>query len=94
MKFLNENIFAVGTVGVSALLAFFAGQATVDNLQIVAVKGINAALLLGLSAGFLKLLRGTKYDVVDEIFDQHNVAAAIFAIGYVLAIALAITVTS
>lgn len=94
MKFLNENLFAVGTVALATVLAFFAGQATIDNLQIVAVKGINAGLLLGLSAGFLKVLRGTKYDVIAEIFDQHNVAAAIFTVGYVIALALALTVTS
>lgn len=94
MKILNENLFAVSAVVVAAVSAFFAGQATIDNLQIVAVKGINVAMLLGLSAGFLKLLRGTKYDVIAEIFDQHNVAAAIFTVGHVIALALALTVIS
>ena len=91
---LNENILTISVVCASVILAFLAGQATQDSLQILSVKVTNAALLMGLSALFLKLLKGTKYDVVNEIFEQHNIAAAIFAIGYVGSLALAITVNS
>jgi len=94
MKWFNENAFTVLAVAVAAVLAFYAGQFTKDNLQIIAVKGINVAILLGTSLGFMKALKGTKYDVVSEIFDQGNVAASIFTVGFVVAIALALTVVS
>lgn len=94
MKWFNENLFAVLSIATAAVLAFFAGQITHDNLQIVAVKGINVAILLGTSLGFMNALRGTKYDVVSEIFDQNNIAAAIFTVGFVMAIAMSLTVVS
>lgn len=94
MKWLNENFFALFVTGAAATLGYFASQLTQDNIQITAIKVINAALLLLLSAGFIKLLRGTKYDVVKEIFEQNNIAAAIFTAGFVNALAIAITVVS
>lgn len=94
MKWFNENFFAVFVTGAAATLGYFASQLTQDNLQITSVKVINAALLLLLAAGFIKLLRGTKYDVVKEIFEQKNIAAAIFTVGFVHAFAIAITVVS
>lgn len=93
-SYLNENFFAVLMLGLAGTLGYFASQLTKDNLQITAVKVINAALLLGISAGFIKLLRGTKYDVIKEIFEQNNIAAAIFTVGFVNAISIAITVVS
>lgn len=94
MKWINENFFAVFITGIATTLGYFASQLTQDNLQVTAVKAINVALLLLLSAGFIKLLRGTRYDVVNEIFEQNNIAAAIFTVGFVNAFAIALTVVS
>lgn len=91
---LNQSAFAIALCAAAAVLGYFAQQLTGDNLQIVAVKVINAALIMVIPSAFIHFLRGTKYDIYEEIFVQHNIAAAIFVGLAWLSFALGVTVNS
>lgn len=91
---MNHNYFAGILTVLAVALAFFAQQLTGQNLEILAIKLVNVALLTGTSLAFIKFTKGTKFDVLKEIFEEHNISAAIYIGLFVLALALAITVNS
>lgn len=90
---MNQNHFAVVLVVLACVLGFFAESFGVA-LQVTSVKFINVAMLLGTSSALVYFTRGTKYDVLKEIFDEHNIAAALWLGLLTLAISLACTVVS
>jgi hypothetical protein len=91
---MNEKHLTIGLVALAAVLGFFAEQFTGASLQVVAVKIINAALLLGTSFALIKFTRGTQVDVIKEIFEEHNNAAALYIGSFIIALAIALTVNS
>lgn len=56
----------------------------------MALKLVYVAFLLTVVYGLLYFLRGTKYDIHAEIFDQNNLPAAVFVGSIVLALATVI----
>ena len=77
---INHNLFTVVFVILSVIATGFVVQSGADLTvaELVSTKLFNAAVPMGLFLGFVYTLRGTAYDVLEEIFDQHNIAAAIF----------------
>ena len=92
---MNHNhfafVFALVAIGISYLATGFIVN---PALEIVSIKMTNAALLLTTFFGLLKFLKGTSYDVLKEVFEEHNSSAAILLSGLLLALAIAITVNS
>lgn len=58
--------------------------------DIVLVKVVSVSVFLALSVGLLYALRGIKYNVLAEVFDEDNIAGAIFTGLMMIALALVI----
>jgi hypothetical protein len=91
---MNHNYFAVALVFLAGVLGYFSQQLTGQNLQIMAVKTINASLLTSISLAFVYFTRGTRYDVIKEIFDEKNIAGALYIGLFMLALSVCLTVVS
>ena len=85
---IDEKVFAglflLATVVATYYLAPGSGLAVAE---IVVLKMIYVSVLLVVSIGLLFFLRGTKYDIYAEVFDQHNIAAAVVIAALLLAVA-------
>lgn len=49
--------------------------------ELLSTKLFNAAIPLSLTLCFIYFLRGTKFDVLEEIFERQNISCAIFLYG-------------
>lgn len=67
-----------GTIQIASLVGMFGAV------------GFNVIFLLGLGFGLQYFQLGTKRDIQTEIFDQNNVAAAIYQVGIWIALAMVI----
>jgi hypothetical protein len=94
MKELNQNHFLGIIIVIAIGLCYFAQQLSGSSLQIITTKVINATLLCVFSLAFIKFTRGTKNDIIEEIFKENSVAAALYVGMFVIAFAIAITVNS
>lgn len=86
----NEKHFVTLLVGIIIAVSFLFAPADIGLRELVLVKMTYVALLFGTVFGFLHFLRGTKTDVVKEIFAEKNTAAALFVVGLIIALALVI----
>ena len=93
MKPITQNHFSVVLVVLACVLGYFADRFGVSG-QIFSVKFINVAMLLGTSSALIFFTHDTKYDVIREVFDEGNVAAALYIGLSVIALAIACTVVS
>ncbi len=59
--------------------------------DIVLVKIVSGATFFALAIGMLAALRGVKYNVLTEVFDQDNTAGAIFTGLFLVTLALVIS---
>ena len=59
--------------------------------DIVLVKVVSVSVFLSLSVGLVYALRGIKYNILAEVFDEKNVAGAIFTGMFIIAMALVIS---
>lgn len=87
----SETIFTI----IIALLAavggyFFAPGRELALTDIVLVKVVSVSVFLALSVGLIYALRGIKYNILAEVFDENNVAGAIFTGLMMIALALVI----
>lgn len=92
---MNHTIFNVATILVTiVLLAFVVKSGEVEVKTILnLITGImmNVALFLGITFGLQYFQMSIGRDISKEIFDEHNVAAAIFQGFLALSIALVIS---
>jgi uncharacterized membrane protein YjfL (UPF0719 family) len=91
---LNEKAFniAVGFIvaGVIGYLVF-TGKIEKDSvIGMFGAVGFNVILLLSLGFGLQYFQLGTDKDIQDEIFVEHNIAAAIYQVGIWIALAIVI----
>jgi hypothetical protein len=85
---VDEKVFALlFLLATVAAAYYFAPESGATVAEIVVLKMIYVSVLLVVSLGLLFFLRGTKYDIYAEIFDQHNIAAAILIAALLLAVA-------
>jgi hypothetical protein len=79
MKF-NQNHFtaALGVASVVLTAAVIGSGSELTVGELLSTKLVNAVTPLGMCMGFLYFLRGTQYDVLKDIFEEHNMAAAVF----------------
>lgn len=91
---INENHFSGLFLVVAAILGYSVESMTSAFFQISAVKIFNVGLLLGAFFALIKVMRGTKRDLLKEIFDENSTAAAIFLTGILVALAISVTVNS
>lgn len=88
---IDEKVFAILFMLVTVFAAYhFAPGSGLAVAEIVVLKMIYVSVLLIVSFGLLFFLRGTKYDIYEEIFDEHNIAAAMLIAALLLSIALVI----
>ena len=86
----NEKHFAGFLVAIIIATSFLFAPADIGLRELVLVKMTYVAMLLGTVFGFLHFLRGTRTDVIKEIFEEENGAAAVFVVGLIIALALVI----
>ncbi len=85
---IDEKVFAgLFLIGTVAAIYFFAPGSSMAVAEIIVLKMIYVSTLLFVAIGMLFFFRGTKYDIYEEIFDEHNVAAAIVTGALLIAIA-------
>lgn len=87
---MNEKILTVLLAVIAILAVCFLPGAPLAAAEILTLKLMYIALLLGVLFATVYALRGTNYDVLAEIFDTDNKAAAIFVGAIVIALALVI----
>ena len=89
-KHFNSTILLITTIVISYLL--FVGN--VDKNSIIGMLGaifFNVSLLLGVGFGLQHFQLGTKRNIQKEIFDDNNIAAAIYQIGIWISLAIVIS---
>ncbi|MGE0156687.1 MAG: hypothetical protein AB7T17_06630 [Geobacter sp.] len=67
---------------------FFAPGRELALADIVLVKIVSVAVFMAAAVGLLYALRGVKYNVLAEVFDQNNTAGALFVGLLLVALAL------
>ena len=89
MNMKTEIIFAVIVSVLAGVMAYL--FAPFDGVsEILTLRALYIATLLGGAFATLTVLRGTHYDVLEEIFDENNTAAAIVVAAIFVSIALVI----
>lgn len=87
----SETIYTIIIVALAAVGGyFFAPGRELALTDIILVKSVSVAVFLSITVGMLAALRGIKYNVLAEVFDENNVAGAIFTGFLLVAIALVI----
>jgi Na+-transporting NADH:ubiquinone oxidoreductase subunit NqrB len=84
--------FIIGGIGIAINQNNF--MDIVAYIQVWGIKLLNGGLFLGSAFGTIYFLKGTTYDVLHEIFEEHNIAASIFVGMYLLALAIVLTINS
>lgn len=91
LKKADEKIFAlIWLIATIAAVYFFAPAGVTAVVEIVVLKMIYVSVLLLVTFGVLFFLRGTQYDVYEEIFGESNIAAAIMVAAVLMAVATVI----
>lgn len=87
----NENHFGLLFLILTIVVAWiFAPGRELVLMDIIVLKMVYVAILLSVMIGFLFFLRGTRYDVMKEIFEENNSGAAVFVIGVLIALSMVI----
>lgn len=87
----SETIYTIIIVLLAAVGGFFLAPGRELALtDIVLVKFVSVATFLALAVGMLAALRGVKYNVLAEVFDENNTAGAIFAGLLLVSLALVV----
>lgn len=87
----SETIYTIIIVVLAAAGGyFFAPGRELSLTDIVLVKLVSVAAFLTLAIGLLAALRGVKYKVLAKVFDEGNIAGAIFTGLLLVALALVI----
>lgn len=85
----SETIFSVILVALAfAGGLLFAPGRELALVDIVLVKIVSVAVFMSAAMGLMFALRGVKYNVLAEVFDQDNTAGAIFTGLLIVALAL------
>jgi hypothetical protein len=103
--FLNSSFNQYHYISVYVLLSILVASlgimldqcAAIDiiaYIQIWGIKLLNGGLFLGSYFGVIYFLRGIKYDVLNEIFVEHNISAGIWLGLLAPALAIVLTINS
>lgn len=85
----TETLYSVLIVMLAAVGGyFFAPGRELALVDIVLVKVVSVAVFMTATVGLLFALRGVKYNVLAEVFDENNTAGAIFTGLLLIALAL------
>jgi hypothetical protein len=85
----SETIYTIIIIALAAVGGYFLAPGRELALtDIVLVKVVSVATFLALTLGMLAALRGLKYNVLNGVYDQNNVAGAIFTGLLIVALAL------
>lgn len=86
-----ETIYAVLLMVVCLVAGMmFAPGRELALADVVLVGAVKTTTFLALGLGFIYVLKGIKYDVLSEVFDEGNTAGAIFTGLVLVAMALVI----
>jgi hypothetical protein len=87
---LNENFFTLIYVLLTIGVAYLAMTLPISPLRILSSSANSVALYLVSLIGFIFYLYNTGRNVMEEIFDEHNIALAqflgLFAVGLAIVI--------
>lgn len=88
---LNESVLSIILLTVSAVGMWVALHFGINDFQVIMFIILKVSFYISIGTIFIKFLNGIGFDINKEIFEQHNVAAAIvvglFWIGLAIAIA-------
>ena len=87
----SESIYTIIIVALAAIGGYFLAPGRELALSdIVLVKVVSVATFMALAVGLLASLRGVSYNVLAEVFDEHNTAGALFVGLLLLAVAIVV----
>lgn len=87
----TELTYAAILIALASVAGFFiAPGRELAIADIVLVKIVSVATYMAIALGMLAALRGVKYNVFQEVFDEHNTAGALFTGLLLIALALVI----
>lgn len=84
-EFILTGLTALAATAAALFFAPWDGVSEILTLRLMYI-----AMLLAGAFGTLFVLRGTKYDVLREIFDENNTAAAVVVAAIFISMALVI----
>lgn len=87
---MNEKVLTVIFLLVTVAAIVFFGFAEMALPEIITMKLVYITTLLVSGLGLLHFMHGTKFDVSHEIFEEQNIAAAIFVSGFLISLAMVI----
>ena len=90
IKRLNEHAFNLLVLIVGIVSTYLTVGGEHERLQIIAILFLKIGIYLNLGSLFVEFLNGLGRDMKKEIFDEHNVAAAIFIAGFWIGLAISI----
>ena len=89
-KYFNFGLGSIVSTGIGYLV--YDKQITLESVAgMGGAIGFNVVLLLSLGFGLQYFQLGTKRDIQAEIYDQSNIAAAIYQAGIWIALAMVIS---
>jgi len=92
LRHLNENAFVLLFVfGLAGLVLIGPVSPDLYLIDLLVIKMLKVAIFLVTTFGLVYFLRDTQYDVMREIFDEHNTSAAVLVVGLLLAIGVAVS---
>jgi hypothetical protein len=87
---LNETHFNVGYIVLTILVTVIATQFGFVSAEIVAGILMKSSVFVATTVIFLKSLMGLKFNVMQEITEEHNIALAIVLAGFMAGLGFSI----
>jgi hypothetical protein len=88
---VNEHYFGVAVLLASSALTWYSIAKGLQGLQVVSLILLRVGIYLTIGSLFVTFLNGLGFNVKDEIFVEHNQAAATLVAGFWIGLAVAVS---
>jgi len=89
-SFINEHVFSTIFLMCTSSLTWYSITHEMQALQVIALMLLRVSLFLSIGSIFIKFFNGIGFSVNKEVFEEHNVAAAITIAGFWIGLAIAL----
>lgn len=87
---INEHVFNLLVLTAGIFSTYLTVLGSNDRLQILAILLLKIGIYLNIGSLFVAFLNGVNYDIKKEIFEESNVAAALFVGAFWIGLAITI----